>query len=299
MLLIDGKKVSEFEKILNKFDKVVTLYAITGQGRMLKGGVRVPAKVNRLISMDFTVSDPNKGGASMRVTYDPGVIPFDQYGNIDPKYVGWIYKLKKLKTKIRKDEEPELLMALAMQKSNADNILYDGSTLTLKGKMEFRMPKKGIVAKESIDKDSLLVNALSYLIGEKKVSEKKLYDLYKFYQLDADVSENEDVEGMRVALKDIAKADPAKFIKDINDTMYDMKARVTDAFAAGILVASESRKITWGEVVSDRNHKETICAYPVGVEKEQHFTEWLVKQDKTGDVRDTMLKQLELAAVGV
>ena len=270
---------------------------MAGQGRMLKGGTRVPRKPNVSIPMQFTVSNPIKNGATMRVVYDPGNIPFDAHGNVDPKYSPYFYKIKQMQTKIRQDENPELLVALAYHHLNAENILYDGTGKAPKGSHEFRLPKKGLAVKQSLDADTQLINALAYLIGEKRISNKKVYDLYKFYQLDPDVAENEDVDGMIDELKKIAKADPAKFIKDVTDTMYDMLARVTEAFEIGILKASESRKITWGETVPNKNYKETICTYAMGSDKAQSFTEWLTKKDISGEVRDAMLKALEAAQV--
>lgn len=296
MLVVNGKVFTDTQQTLEKFDKVVTLYAVgADKGRALKGGTLVPAKKNVSIPMMFTVSDPTKNGTTMRVVYDPYVIPFDTNGNVDPKYTPYSYKIKSLQTRIRKDENQELLWALAHHNLNSENVLYEISGKQTKAHHEFRLPVKGKVAKQSIDADTMLMKAFSYLLGATKVSDKKIYDIYKFYNLDPDISENEDVEGMIVLLKNVAKADPAKFIKDINESMYDMLARITEAFEIGILKDNDGRKVTWGEIVEERDHKKTICTYSKDTEKVQGVLEWLMKYD-TDDIqiKNTLLKQLEL-----
>jgi hypothetical protein len=77
--------------------------------------------------------------------------------------------------------------------------------------------------------------------------------------------------------------------------MSDVKARITDAFEQSILVASDARKITWGTSVEGANHKETICQYPIGADKIEYFSEWLVKKDETGEVRNKLYAELEKA----
>jgi PHD/YefM family antitoxin component YafN of YafNO toxin-antitoxin module len=246
--------------------------------------------------MRFSVSDPTRGGRMVTVIYSPhDDIPLSDNGTVPADYKPVRYKISTLETKIRKDEDPELLFALALYPSNEDNYLYRDSKTAPRVQPIFSMPRRGAVAKRNTEKDAQLAEALNYTIGEKKISNKKVVDIYKRLGFDFDLIENEDFEGMRDKLTAYAKTNSAEFLSIVKDSMSDVKARITDAFEQSILVASDARKITWGTSVEGANHKETICQYPIGADKIEYFSEWLVKKDETGEVRNKLYAELEKA----
>jgi len=302
MLVIDGKRVSEEDLIerLKDYDKVVTIKLILpGEGRQLSNGKTLPQTPLIKIPMRFTVADPNKGGKTVSVIYSEyDEIPLNEHGVVPKDYHPKEYRITKTVAKISKSEKSELLLALALSPYNATNMLYDGRPMNASSQPLFSMPKKGAAAKATNNKDGALLKVLNYLTGEKRISDKKASDLYKHYiGTTDDLIENEDYESIRMKLSDLGKTDPEKFVSIIEDTMYDTKAKVAEAFEKGILVASDSRKVTWGPSVEGRDHKTTICQYGIGADKVDFFTEWLTRKDVTGEVRDCMLNQLDMLAL--
>jgi len=306
MLVIDGKRVTSGDTnwwgILKEYDKIVTIKAAGRyRPRRFSNGQSAPVKLNIRIPMRFTIQDPTKGGVTVSVIYSPtDNIPIDANGMIDPKFQPERYKITALVNKIRKEDDPELLLALILHDRNTHSYLYNKMGKKPTTTPVFTIAPKGVAEKLSIDNDKLLVEALSFLIGTTRVTDKKLYDLYTFYGLDPDVLENEDIDGVIAALKEISKSDPAKFIADISDNMHDMKAKIKDAIDAGIFVVNaDTRKVTWGVSVEGRDHKATILRPKADVDVVVAISEYLVNRDTNGDVRDTMLKQLELAEATV
>jgi len=303
MLIIDGKRITEADTkwydLLKDYDKVVTIKAAGRyRPRRFSNGSQAPVKLNIRVEMRFTIQDPNRGGTTVSVIYSPtDNVPITENGMVDPKFQPDRYKITAMVNKIRKEENPELLLALILHPRNSHNHLYELAKKKSPATPVFTIARKGVVAVEEVDKDILLVTALSYLIGEKKVSDKKIIDTYTYYALDPDLIENEDLAGMIAALKEVAKADPAKFITDITDTMHDMKAKIKDAIDSGILVVNkENRKITWGTGIEGRDPKKTILQYGTNADPIVSISEYLVNRDTNGDVRETLLKQLELVA---
>jgi len=299
MLIIDGKRVTdaEIETKLADYDKVVTLeLKIASHGRLQTNGQVTPSKPKVNIPMSFTVNDPNKGGRTVKVVYSKhDDIPIDGQGVIDPKWSCPTYSPPARVTKLHKSTDSELILALAYHSFNTHNILYDGHKTTPSSSPLFTLAKKGAAVRTQVNKDEMQLKVLGYLIGEKKVSDKKVHDIYKQLGFEADLIENEDFTGMRVKVTEYAKSNPEKFIELVEDTMYDMKARVVEAFEKGILVCSDSRKITWGDTVEGRDSGKTICQFKITENKVDAFCEYLVKKDISGTDRDTLLEHLELS----
>lgn len=297
MLFINGNRITDFEQ-LDGYDKVATLKLILpSSGRATSDGKTIPPKPLIKIPMRFTINDPNKGGQTISVVYSEfDDVPVDQHGVIEKNYQPKPYRITNVVTKITKATHSELMLALAYSPYNAANILFGDKKNVATSQPLFEMAKKGAVAKASTGNDELLLKALSYTIGDGKVSDKKVTDIYKALNFDTDLIENEDYAGMRAKVTEFAKANPAKFIELVENTMYDMAARVTDAFERGILNSNDARKIMWGEMVKDRNHKKTICQYSMTTDRVTAFTEYLVKKDTSGTDRDALLAALEQAA---
>lgn len=297
MLFINGKRATEeeIEKYLSSYDKIATItLSNAGKGRHSTnhGFVKSQSRVN--LPMKYSINDPTKKGMSLSIVYT-AVDDFetDDHGTLKKGYEPKMFTLTQSITLLKANENSELLVALALHPYNSANYLYDGAPNVGTSAPAFTMAKKGKIAVASTTKDELMLTALGHVVGESKINDNKAIQIYKILGLDPIHLENEDIKSIRAELSTYAKNSPERLIAAVTDTLGDMKAKITTAFERGILVASDVRKVTWGLMVTDRDPKATICMYPIGADKVNHFADFLVKKDLDGSVRDKLLQELE------